>query len=206
MKIVQVEAIKKIAQDAPGAIFSRGVATWVPPVSSTRIATSILRRSICLKLFDRTKTMWTLASLWTQRTRPQGSWKSAKSALFHSAHIDHLFLQEEDKKTRNERRKPLSPTVHEIGSGPRDFAVGDDAADVDAQPSIRLRRSRLIARPLDGQDRKPLAARSHISGTLRRVAGSVLRASRLCPAASYCEDPAETSAARASRWFVERSL
>jgi len=31
-------------------------------------------------MFARSKTMWTLPSLWTQRTRPQGTWKTAKTA------------------------------------------------------------------------------------------------------------------------------
>src|SRR5919204_1895225 len=45
-----------------------------------------------------TKTLLTLPSLWTQRTRPQGTWKTAKSAVFHSANSDHLFLKEEKER------------------------------------------------------------------------------------------------------------
>jgi hypothetical protein len=44
-----------------------------------------------------------------------------------------------------------SPTALNRPLHAGDVAVGEDAADVDAQPSIRLRRSRLIARPLAGQ-------------------------------------------------------
>jgi len=41
--------------------------------------------------------VWTLPSLWTQRTRPQVTWKTAKSAVFHSVHTDHSFLEEEKR-------------------------------------------------------------------------------------------------------------
>ena len=38
------------------------------------------------------KRAWTLASLWTRRTRPEGTWKTAQNAVFHSAHTHHRFL------------------------------------------------------------------------------------------------------------------
>jgi hypothetical protein len=47
-------------------------------------------------MFARSKTVWTLSSLWTQRTRPQVTLKTAQTAVFNSAHTDHFFLQEEE--------------------------------------------------------------------------------------------------------------
>jgi hypothetical protein len=63
------------------------------------------------KFFAEPKTLLTLSSLWTQRTRPQGTWKTAKSAVFHSANSDQFFLEEE-KRTTDERQEHLNPTVH----------------------------------------------------------------------------------------------
>ena len=36
---------------------------------------------------------WTLPSLWTRRTRPRGTWKTAQNAVFHSAHTIILFVK-----------------------------------------------------------------------------------------------------------------
>jgi hypothetical protein len=60
-----------------------------------------------LNIFDETKTMWTLTSLWAQRTRPQGSWKRANNALFHSAHIDHLFFKKKTTERGTNDRNTL---------------------------------------------------------------------------------------------------
>jgi hypothetical protein len=57
-------------------------------------------RSVGFEKFVRWKTVWTLPSLWTQRTRPQVTWKTAQTAVFHSAHTDHSFLQEEKEQRR----------------------------------------------------------------------------------------------------------
>jgi hypothetical protein len=50
------------------------------------------------------------ASLWTQRTRPQGTWKTAKSAVSHSAHIDHSFSWEEEER-REEKNTATQPST-----------------------------------------------------------------------------------------------
>src|ERR1700694_1166732 len=65
-------------------------------------------QSMRLNIFDETKTMWTLTSLWAQRTRPQGSWKRANSALFHSAHIDHLFFKKKTTERGTNDRNTLA--------------------------------------------------------------------------------------------------
>ena len=88
---------EKTAQDAPGTIFSRGAATLV----SLRFDHAFPQESLsglnlCLTMFARSKTVWTLSSLWTQRTRPQVTLKTAQTAVFNSAHTDHFFLQEEE--------------------------------------------------------------------------------------------------------------
>ena len=67
------------AQDAPGAIFSRGAATPVSPLfrhSHRPGGDHAVDNSATLK------TMWTLPPLWTHRTRPQGFGNLAKNARF----------------------------------------------------------------------------------------------------------------------------
>jgi len=91
---------KKIAQDAPGTIFSTGGATLVSPVSTTRNLEAGFRASTLFENFARWKTVWTLPSLWTPRTRPQVTWKTAQTAVFHSAHTDHFFLTGKRNKRR----------------------------------------------------------------------------------------------------------
>ena len=57
---------------------------------------------------------WTLASLWTHRTRPQGTWQTAQNAGSPSPHTHHrlLGLKKEGVPYR------LNQPVHRIGSGP----------------------------------------------------------------------------------------
>src|SRR2546430_7075663 len=52
-------------------------------------------------------TVWTLPSLWTHRTRPQGTWKTAQTAVFHSAHTDHFFLTRGTRTTENAASVPI---------------------------------------------------------------------------------------------------
>ena len=83
----------KTAQDGPGTIFSRGALLWYPLFRPQRIREGDCRASTRLEKFGPWKTVWTLPSLWTQRTRPQGTWKTAQTAVFHSAHTDHPFTR-----------------------------------------------------------------------------------------------------------------
>ena len=58
------------------------------------------------RIFDKTKTLLTLPSLWTHRTRPQGTWKLQNS--FHSANsVHHQF----EKDLNPNRREPHVSTV-----------------------------------------------------------------------------------------------
>ena len=99
------------AQDALGAIFSRGPATPVSPVFATRIGPEVITP---LKHSATSKTMWTLPPLWTQRTRPQGFGNLARNARFpQRPHRSSCFSDEEE-----ERRRPLRSTVHRTGSSP----------------------------------------------------------------------------------------
>ena len=88
---------KNIAQDAPRNYFLEGIATLVSPVSTTRNFEVVFGVSTLLENVARWKTVWTLPSLWTQRTRPQVTWKTVKSAVFHSVHTDHSFFEEEKR-------------------------------------------------------------------------------------------------------------
>ena len=107
-------ATKTIAQDASGTIFSGGELLWYPPLSTQRILEGDCRASTCLENFGQWKTVWTLPSLWTQRTRPQGTWKLQNS--FHSAHTDHLFYKR--KKNNEERCKCANQIVSTEGFTP----------------------------------------------------------------------------------------
>jgi hypothetical protein len=119
-------ATKKIAQDASGTIFSRGSLLWYPPFSTTRILKGIFRVSTLLENFARWKTVWTLTSLWTQRTRPQGTWKLQNS--FHSAHTDHPFYKR--KKNNEECCKCANLIVSTEGFTPRNCAPDCALTDV----------------------------------------------------------------------------
>ena len=105
LRIAGADATKKTAQDAPGTIFSRGVATLVSPLFRARVSS---KQSVVLQchlnMFARSKTAWTLSSLWTHKTRPQVTLKTAQTAVFNSAHTDHLFLGRKRRRTKNERQ------------------------------------------------------------------------------------------------------
>jgi hypothetical protein len=73
---------RKTAQDAAGAIVSRGALLWYPSFSTGRMPIDFRRVSPHLRLFARSKTMWTLPPLWTHRTRPRGSGNLATNARF----------------------------------------------------------------------------------------------------------------------------
>jgi hypothetical protein len=105
--------MKQIAQDGPGTIFSKGVAPQVSPVSRTRILNGVFHAATAIDNCRTAKTLWTLPSLWTPRTRPQGTWKTAKSAVFHSAHSDHLFG---DKEQNEEQRAATMTRLFQGGS------------------------------------------------------------------------------------------
>jgi hypothetical protein len=82
----------------PQERFSRGGAPfWYPRFPTTRILEVVFRASTLLENFAAWKTVWTLPSVWTHRTRPQVTWKTAKSAVFHSVHTDHFFFEEEKR-------------------------------------------------------------------------------------------------------------
>ena len=51
----------------------------------------------------RPKNAWTLPSLWTHRTRPQGTWKTAENAVSHSAHTHRCHLGRKIGKTPHTR-------------------------------------------------------------------------------------------------------
>src|ERR1700730_17735533 len=76
----------------------------IPPFLHTRIFKGVCPTSTCANVFAEPKTLLTLPSLWTQRTRPQGTWKTAKSAVFHSANSNHLFLGRRKKNDRGTTR------------------------------------------------------------------------------------------------------
>jgi hypothetical protein len=44
------------------------------------------------------------AAVPTHRTRPQVTWKTAKSAVFHSVHTDYLFLGRRNSKNEGQNR------------------------------------------------------------------------------------------------------
>jgi hypothetical protein len=89
-----------IAQDASGTIFSRGALLGYPPLSTTRIVEGVFRASPLLQHFARWKTVWTLPSLWTQRTRPQGTWKLHQPQFSTAPTPITFFLQEEQEQQR----------------------------------------------------------------------------------------------------------
>ena len=91
----------KTAQDAPGAIFSRGVATSVSPFSKPRDSMPSMAP---LKISADAKTMWTLPPLWTHRTRPQGFGNLAKSARFpQRPHRSSISLKKNEEQNHSDQ-------------------------------------------------------------------------------------------------------
>ena len=99
---------EKTAQDASGPIFSRRAATWVSPFSSRHMVNASFVRPRGSNMFDAPKTLLTLPSLWTYRTRPQGT---AKNAVFHCANSESAAGTAEfagsHRRPRSPRRKGL---------------------------------------------------------------------------------------------------
>ena len=93
-----VDHDEKTAQDASGAT----IVTWddlpVDLNSHSTMITSAFTISTTLTAFEQSKRVWTLTSLWTHRTRPQVTLKTAKHAVFNSAHTHH-FLERRKKNT-----------------------------------------------------------------------------------------------------------
>src|SRR5229473_2738087 len=118
LRIAPTNATKQTAQDALGTIFSRGVATLVSPFFEDAYRQGLPACLRDIDIFARSKTVWTLSSLWTQRTRPQVTLKTAQTTDFNSAHTDHFFLQEEKNEERTTKTaQPTYPLNRIIARG-----------------------------------------------------------------------------------------
>jgi hypothetical protein len=91
----------------------------VYPILGSRIVHEVFGASIMIEC-PREKRLWTLTSLWTQRTRPQRLGKL--KTVFNERPHPHLFFEKE-RGTKSDRQKQHKPTVHRIGSAPT-FATG----------------------------------------------------------------------------------
>jgi hypothetical protein len=56
-------------------------------------------------------------SLWTQRPRPQVTWKTAKTAVFHSAHTDYFFSGNKKKSEERTTKQKLQVCQSDCLSG-----------------------------------------------------------------------------------------
>jgi hypothetical protein len=72
-----------------------------------RLSSRVFVAFQCIGKFRTGKTVWTLPSLWTQRTRPQVTWKTAQTAVFHSVHTDHFFFARRKETTKNAASVPI---------------------------------------------------------------------------------------------------
>jgi TPR repeat protein len=98
------------AQDAPGAIFSRGAATPVSPFFATRIGLEVITP---LNISAMSKTMWTLPPPWTHRTRPQGFGNLATNARFpQRPHRSSFSLKNKKNEEQNHSDQPSTKTDH----------------------------------------------------------------------------------------------
>src|ERR1700737_3665536 len=104
VRIGQVDAMKQIAQDAPGTIFSRGVATLVSPFSTTRILNGVFHAPPRFDIYE-----------WRRRCgrcRPCGRKERAHKGLgklqraqFSTAPTASIFFGMKRKGTKNERQR-----------------------------------------------------------------------------------------------------
>ena len=88
---------KHTAQDASGPTIVTSGDLQVDSNSDSAPITSALPVSTALTAFEQSKRVWTLTSLWTHRTRPQVTLKTAKNAVFNSAHTHQLVLRRRKK-------------------------------------------------------------------------------------------------------------
>ena len=97
-----VDHDEKTVQDASGAT----IVTWgnpqVDPNSHPTMITSAFTVPTALTAFEQSKRVWTLTSLWTHRTRPQVTLKTAKNAVFNSAHTHQLLLRKKKEEQRTD--------------------------------------------------------------------------------------------------------
>jgi hypothetical protein len=125
------------AQDAPGAIFSRGAATPVSPFFATRIGLEVITP---LNISAMSKTMWTLPPPWTHRTRPQGFGNLATNARFpQRPHRSSFSLKNKKNEEQNHSDQPSTKTDH-----PQRWISPDRQAHVTvtSQPAPRRRATR----------------------------------------------------------------
>src|SRR5713226_2356198 len=102
LRIAPTNATKQTAQDALGTIFSRGVATLVSPFFEDAYRQGLPACLRDIDIFAWSKTVWTLSSLWTQRTRPQVTLKTAQTTVFNKRPHRSLFLaRREERRTNN---------------------------------------------------------------------------------------------------------
>jgi hypothetical protein len=100
----------KTAQDAPGAIFSRGAARPVSPFFTMCIGPEVITP---LNISATSKTMWTLPPLWTHRTRPQGFGNLAENARFpQRPHRSSFSLKNKKNEEPNHSDQPSTKTDH----------------------------------------------------------------------------------------------
>jgi hypothetical protein len=129
----------KNAQDAPGAIFSRGAATPVSPFFATRIAPEVITP---LKISARSKTMWTLPPLWTHRTRPQGFGNLAKNARFPQRPHRSSFSLKKKKNEEQNHSNQLSTESDHVQAMPlivyHSHPIGCQQTGYAAMPAISL--------------------------------------------------------------------
>ena len=94
------------AQDASGATIVSSGDLQVDPNSRSAMITAAFTVSIALTALTQSKRVWTLTSLWTHRTRPQVTLKTAKNAVFNSAHTHQLVLKrrKKDKERTTKQR------------------------------------------------------------------------------------------------------
>jgi hypothetical protein len=114
-------ARKENRSGCPRNDFLEGVATLVSAFFDHPYAPNDFRASPLLPKLAQWKTVWTLPSLWTHRTRPQGTWKTAQTAVFHSAHTDRVFLTKK-KRNNEEHCKCANPIVSTEGFTPGNCA------------------------------------------------------------------------------------
>ena len=100
----------------PRSDFLKG-GTLVSPPFRARVSSQQSAVLQChVQIFARSKTAWTLSSLWTHKTRPQVTLKTAQTAVFNSVHTDHVFLGKKRRRTKSEqhnRQKTLTISTPE---------------------------------------------------------------------------------------------
>ena len=103
LETTPVDRDEKAAQDDPGTTIVTSDDPQVDLISRVRMITGVVSVSTVLTPVERSKRVWTLTSLWTHRTRPRVTLKTAKTAVLKQRPHPSSIPWNDERRTKNGR-------------------------------------------------------------------------------------------------------